>query len=540
MTEKVTSTEPRDIPYSALAIVLLLGIYLILTSTRYLVPGQSILDAKRILEIMIIGVILILSLLDQGLRKSFFHQLGRLPRWFSLGIVGFLGLGVISSAYNANSWRALAYSLADVYLLAMIVVLALVVAACRSLAGTRFDQLAMLLLALLGLSVGLQELIGVGVTWSAGYQFSYDFALAHFAHPRFFNQLQTWTVPLLAALPLLFPRSRLAVFSCVAVLGLHWYIILMTGARGSALSLLFAFAFALVFIPDSRRLIIKWQSAGIMLGVIIYASMFLGPGNGFEQVTTPTFTHQSTESVNESAEINPAVEKSIEASGPASSPFYDMSLGRPMLNTSGRFALWRNAVRPARQHPVLGIGPMNYACKGPTGREGHPHNFAVQLLNEWGIPAVLLVIGLLLGVLVMLFKTLRLSSSNELSSKPQLRAVLSVSVLAATLHTGLSGLLIMPASQITAVLVCGWLLGLFGAGSDSKSAQAGFRPGFQINIPGSAVLILSLVATGLLTPFAIHELKNMQVYQKQLPSIESARPRFWQTAKVCSNIKASK
>ena len=82
------------------------------------------------------------ALIDPGLRKSFFVQLSRLPRWVSLGMLGFLGLGVISSLYNAHSWRALAYSLADVYLLAMIFVLALVVAACRSLAGTRFYQLA--------------------------------------------------------------------------------------------------------------------------------------------------------------------------------------------------------------------------------------------------------------------------------------------------------------------------------------------------------------------------------------------------------------
>ncbi len=517
MTDKATTPEYRGSNYSALAIVLLLGIYLILTSTRYLIPGQSILDAKRILEILIFGVILILSLLDQDLRKSFFNQLGRLPRWVSLAVVGFLGLGVISSLYNANSWRALAYSLADVYLLAMIFVLTLLVAACRSLTGTRFDQFAISLLALLGLSVGMQELIGVAVAWNAGYQFSYDFALAHFAHPRFFNQLQTWTVPLLAALPLLFPRSRLAIFICVTVLGLHWYIILMTGARGSALSLLFAFTFALIFIPDSRRLIIKWQSAGIMLGVIIYASMFLGPESGFKPVTTPTFARQS-----------------IAASDSAASPFYDLSLGRPMLNTSGRFTLWRDAWKPVPQHPLLGIGPMNYACKGPTGREGHPHNFAVQLLNEWGIPAVLLAIGLLLGVLVVLFKALRLDDGNVLSSKRQLQAVLSISVLSAALHTGLSGLLIMPASQMTAVLVCGWLLGTFSAGSQSKPALAGTRPELRMSQAGTATLILSLVATLLLTPFAIHELKNMQVYQKQLPSIESARPRFWQTAKVCS------
>ena len=52
----VDATPASDQPgvaLSALAVPLLVGIYLILTSTRYLLIDQNILDAKRILEIEI-------------------------------------------------------------------------------------------------------------------------------------------------------------------------------------------------------------------------------------------------------------------------------------------------------------------------------------------------------------------------------------------------------------------------------------------------------------------------------------------------------
>jgi len=526
-------TDSRGIPLSALAIPLLLGIYLLITSTRYLFSNIAILDAKRMIEIAVFGVILVVAILEPKLRMELAAQFRRISRWIGLGLLGIIGLGAISSGYNAASPFALAYSLADVYMLAMIVVLTLVVAACRSIAGTRFDQLAMFCLALLGLAVGLQELIGVAVSWSAGHQFSYDIALTHFAHPRFFNQLQSWTVPLLAALPVVFSRHRLAALLCVLILGLHWYILLMTGARGSTLSLLVAFAASLLLFPQARRQIIKWQSAGFLLGAVIYLLMFLGPDSGHQPLGAPTILQApATEDV--AAAENPGTAGlSGKTRGEAVNPYLELSLGRPMLHSSGRINLWSTALGYAKENLLLGIGPMNFACKGPFGRVGHPHNFALQLLSEWGLPATLLAIGILVALLNLLVSRLRVPPGLGPPEPRLLQAVLSTSLLAAILHSGLSGLLIMPASQAAAVLICGWLLGTFSPCEDNLTGYPKEYKESQYRYVSTLVLIISLASSLVLWLFISQEVKKMTSYKRQLPSIEWVMPRFWQLGKVC-------
>ncbi|MEE8338875.1 MAG: O-antigen ligase family protein [Xanthomonadales bacterium] len=525
--------ESLGIPLSALAIPLLLGIFLLITSTRYLSSTLALFDVKRMIEIMIFGAILAIAIIDPRLRMELVAQFRRIPRWIGLGLVGFIGLGVVSSVFNAASPFALAYSLADVYLLAIMIVLTLVVAACRSIAGTRFDQLVMFCLAMLGLAVGVQELIGVAVAWSAGLQFSYDVALTHFSHARFYNQLQSWTVPLLTALPVVFSRHRLAALPCILVLGLHWYILLMTGARGSTLSLLVAFGVTLLLFPGARRLIIKWQAAGILLGVLIYILMFLGPATGHHPIDTATALPVPV-SDGVAVEENPGT-----AGLPGETPtaianrYFKLSLGRPMLHSSGRLKLWSTALGYAEENPLLGIGPMNFACTGPFFFAGHPHNSAMQLLSEWGLPATLLALGILLTLLGCLVTRLRV----PVAPPPEqwlLQVMLFTSVLAAILHSGLSGLLIMPASQVAAVLVCGWLLGSINSTETRVIDSPAEDKVFHYRSASTPILIISLMATLMLWLFAIHEIKNMNHYEKQIPAIEWGTPRFWNSGKVCS------
>ncbi len=526
-------TESQGIPLSALAIPLLLGIYLLITSTRYLFSNIAMFDAKRMMEITVFAAILLLAILDPKLRMELAAQFRQIPRWIGLGLMGFIGLGVISSVYNASSPFALAYSLADVYMLAIIMVLALVVAACRAIAGTKFDQLAMFCLALLGLAIGLQELIGVAVAWRSGYQFSYDIALAHFAHPRFYNQLQSWMVPLLAALPVVFSRHRPAALLAVLILGLHWYILLMTGARGSILSLLAAFAISLVLFPGTRRTILKWQSAGIVLGALIYSLMLLGPDTGFEPLTTQTQLQNSPQTRNAMMDSSGASDLSGEASGKDSNPYFELSLGRPMLHTSGRLRLWRMAAEYGRENPVLGIGPMNYACKGPSGWAGHPHNFAMQLLSEWGLPATLLALSLLFFILARLLRGLKTEVGKNRTGLWQLQVALSTSILAAVMYSSFSAVLIMPASQVTAILICGWLLGTFSPSSATAIDYSAEHGGVQYRRASIFILVASLTATLVLLTFSSFETMRMGVYQQQLPHADRTTPRFWQIGKVC-------
>ena len=111
------------------------------------------------------------------------------------------------------------------------------VAACRSVAGPVFDRLCLFLVATLGLVVAFTELTGLIAGWSLGTEFGFEEMLVRFAHPRFYNQLQSWTLPLLAAVPLLFGKTLKHLVIAITLIGLQWAIVMMAGGRGTFIAL---------------------------------------------------------------------------------------------------------------------------------------------------------------------------------------------------------------------------------------------------------------------------------------------------------------
>ncbi len=140
---------------------------------------------------------------------------------------------------------------------------------------------------------------------------------------------------------------------------------------------------------------------------------------------------------------------------------------------------------------------MNFACKGPAGRVGSPHNLAFQILSEWGIPASHH------SVVARFFSALapdqrpEISSSTTVIALNTLRALLITAVLAALVHLMVSNLLNSPASQIAGALIIGWLLGVMPGRTTHTKAH-------------SAVALLTVVSlcSLLLLPFAYHETRQ--------------------------------
>jgi len=511
-------------PLTALLIPTILGLYLVVTSTVSLSSHLAILDATRLAEFLVFALVLLIALIHPAMRNATVHEMARMPNTMRFGLVLFFACGVISSAVNARFLSGLAYSLVDVALLGLVLCLLFVVAACRVLAGTRFDRLAISFLTLLGLAVGVQELAGVLAARAEGYEFSYDIALIHFAHPRSYNQLQSWTVPVIAALPLMFPRQRLASLLCVATLGLHWYILLMTGARGSTAGLAFAFLLVCALSPAVRRPLIKWQSAGVSLGLLIYGIIYMGSGErlGPEIDTTPWSAKPAVAERQLAAQAE-GRDNTLSENSP-DNPFLAESIGRPMLHTTGRTYLWKQSLEYARDNPVWGIGPMNFACLGPEGRVGSPHNLAMQIVSEWGIPALGILLGLGVLLALRLFHLLRNCKDPD-QHHATLSALLVCGVLSALMLCAVDGVFITPASQISASLVGGWLLG-----QSCHTPQAASNHGMFARVFLSIATVCSL----LLLPFGWHEISRMPAYQQILPDLDSERPRLWQTGRACS------
>ncbi len=531
-------TESAKTQFLALLVPVTLGAYLLITSTVHLSETLWKFDVKRILELCLLPLIFSVVLFSPGLKAAFQHQISRLPKWMAWALGAIVVLGVISAVHNSSSTWSLIYSLSEVALLSMLGVAVFCVAACRSAAGTLFDQTTVVLLAMVGLTVGLQELLGVLAALSEGLEFHPRIALLHFSWPRFYNQIQAWSMPVIAALPLLFPGKPLAKLLCASALALEWYVVIATGARGTAVGVIFAVLIALVLFPRIRKTMILYQGIGLLAGVLIYAAVAFGhqalPTNSaVSAANTDTLSEPAPYSVdrnqNQSTDEEKAKSIALQKMGESSGDFMEPITGQRMWTSSGRTAMWRGSIEDAKSYPLLGIGPMNYACKGPTYRAGHPHSFPLQFLSEWGTPAFLLLLAIGAYAAFALVRALRKPGSTA-SESPELAAYFATGVLSALILSGVDGVFIMPESQVAGVLVGGALLGMFSGGRGAATAAF---PNGTLRNGSTLVLLLALGISFAFLVFAEHEIRVSAERLEQTELMDRGIPRLWQNGKVC-------
>jgi len=481
--------KPVAVP--ALIIVLLSGLYLILTSAFYPLDFLSVFDAKRVLQAGLFASLLTFAFVYAPLRESARLQIARLAGTDRLVLAAFFVIGIASSLRLDHP----AYALVDVSMMFVLLVLIAITAASRDLSGTRFDRWAVILLAAMGLAVFIEEFMGFFANWALGTEFSYQQALIHFAHPRFYNQLQTWSIPVIAALPLLFPGKRWIRVGCVILLGLQWFLVIMLAARGTIVSLLTAMVFIALWLPAQRRNWLKYQLAGVLAGILLYTGILF---------------------------LNDFIVPETQAG-----EFYTNSVGRPLAHTSGRSTLWRLSVEDARSYPFLGAGPTRYACDNDLFLPAHPHSFPFRILGEWGVVALALVLMLIIRTGFRLLKHLKYQHNGRKDDRP-LKAMLATSLIAGTIHASLSGLFIMPASQVLMVLIAGWMLSLAGRTVQSPGSPPQKKPIF-----GYVILSVGLALIFSQSIFVAREVRQLDVRTAYSKTYGPMVPRFWQNGRIC-------
>lgn len=470
----------------SLAIVVSLGLYLLLTSTFFPLDFLSTFDAKRVIQLALFTAVMVFAVAWAPLRTSTIAQLNRLSTLSRTALAVFFFIGIASSLRLDHP----GYALVDVAMIYVMMLLIAVTAASRELSSGLFDKWAVVLLAAMGFAVATQESMGFIVSWFLGSEFNYDQALIHFAHPRFYNQLQTWSIPVIAALPLIFPNKRWIKFGCIILLGLQWFLVIALAARGTVVGLITAMVFIALWLPGQRRFWLKYQLAGLFTGILIYAAILFLNG-----VLIPQ--SQSGE-------------------------FFAHSVARPMAHTSGRSTLWRLSMQDAIKHPVLGTGPTRYACDSNIILPGHPHSFLFRILGEWGFIALLMFLILAVTIGLGFLKSLKHSIKTS-QSDPPLRAMLATSLIAGVIHACLSGLLIMPASQVAMILIAGWTLSLSG---DSRLPSRNL-------VIASSLLLAGMLITWAVLVFATSELTQLPQRTAYLKNYGPMVPRFWQDGRVC-------
>ena len=316
---------------------------------------------------------------------------------------------------------------------------------------------------------------------------------------RFFNHVQTAMLPLLAiATSLTLHRrifSRLAWFGLVAGFAL----LMFSGGRATALSLLSSGVLALLVFRRAAFPLLRHLSVGAVIGLVLYTGLF---------VLLPSFGNSAVDMV------APQGVAGLESD-------------------HSRFFLWKLALADIRESPWLGIGPMHYA-HFVNGKAAHPHNIYLQVAAEWGVP-------MLLGLMAASGWGLwRLSRAVGACNDPEKRKVgigLFIALVAIAVDGVFSGNFVMPVSQVWIAVVIGWAVAWTRAQSPvptNHSAPSTPSAPSMRRLPrgfGVGVAVILCASQVVLFISIWPELRHLDAHLKRvnqtLSHEDSHKPRFW-------------
>ena len=244
-----------------------------------------------------------------------------------------------------------------------------------------------------------------------------------FSNVRFYGQFLIWTVPFVLGVVSSNPKTPYRSF-VVAILMFGWAFEFLTLTRAYMLGMIVSFSVVWWVAKGGASQYLKWLLITAVGGFIIYLIMLFVLPNIFGVV----------------------IEEAL-----------SQSIGRDMLNSSGRVQLWRDAIDLMLQYPWFGAGPMMTALVSVSKIAAHPHNYLLQLLAEWGIPFTLLLSG---GVIYGAIKWKKLVNFNAPERIPY--AVPATAALSAGAGAGLvDGLIVMPVSLVYLTLLLAVVAGLW-------------------------------------------------------------------------------
>jgi len=405
-------------------------------------------DRQRLLGVAVLGVGTLATVARRRDLPLFRARAGQ-------ALAAFFLLGILGSLYAFSP----SYALFEVAIFFLLYVFALNIAD----EIVRTDNAGMLaLVRIMGLICVLYS-VQFWVAYVAGFALGIPLDVADFALPfaniRFFNHVQTATLPLLILLCCVTPgqsRLRLLWWGLSAY---WWMAIFATAGRGTLVGMV---AGCIAVAVLRRRLALTYVKAAAWsaaLGLAAYAVFlvaipYLAGGEAF-------------------GAFSAAVDRT--AADPA----------------SGRGVLWQRATALIAHHPLLGVGPMHFAHNaGDLHIGAHPHDWVMQVASEWGLPAFLcLCAALALAGRALL----RAGTTLAVEDKPN-QAICSALVAgsATILVDGLvSGLFVMPQSQLAIALFLGCAIGWCRAHAQEGHGKA--RP-THLQRVGAAILVLAAAA----------------------------------------------
>lgn len=376
-------------------------------------------DQQRCIELAVLGMALAVALARGAVPRA----IQALPASVRALCLAFLVLGAAASVGVVSPRHAWA----EWSMFALLGLSAIVVAAEVAAAGTPGLVRLLQLLGLVCAAYSLRVLLVYGAAMTARVQVDFHALAVGFSNARFLNHTQTALLPLLVLLSRPAARTRVPARIFFAVAAFWWSLVFVSEARATVLALLVG---AVVALALRRRSTSGWlmsMAASAAAGLLIYLALYIA-------VPLALGMHPLDMPAN-------LIERS--AADPA----------------SGRMFLWKRALALIAQHPLLGVGPQHFAHFGQDLQIGaHPHDWLLQITAEWGIPAWLCLVALLLlGARALVGAASRVPATEGLQQ--DIATTLIVAVTAFVVDGLFSGVLVMPQSQMAIALVVGVAIG---------------------------------------------------------------------------------
>ncbi|WP_267926379.1 O-antigen ligase family protein [Desulfolithobacter dissulfuricans] len=483
--------------FSSAVILCLVFLYVALVPTTRLLPALGTYDEKRVLECILLVLVCTVVATTPPLCRAW------LRLFFSLspGARAVLGACVLLGFLSSLVAVSVRYALLELTLFVCLFIASLSMAVVRQELGRFFDRVIVLSVLVVGWAY-LAGFVAFYVSVLAGsLSFEQRALFWSFSNIRFFSQFQTWTLPLVV-LPWFF-LGRYPLVKLITVLAgsSWWFLFFVSGTRGTLVAMLAAGVLVAVVFGRRSWPWFKLQALVLLAGLVAYVLIFL---------VLPEILSVDTSSV------------------------LARSIRRDLVHSPGRMTLWALALDMIRQHPLLGLGPMHFACDSNLVAS-HPHNALLQLASEWGMPVAVTVLLFFVRALFLWIQSAqKVLNREEDQEKMVLCPALLASLSGAAVHALVSGLVVMPLSQVMLVLVAGWMLSLYKGEMQEPSRWAG-----EIWRKGKICVLVVLVPVFLFAGLAVLSWPGDQARQRFLSSPFAhvhRMPRFWQQGKICLGV----
>lgn len=408
-------------------------------------------DRQRLLGVAVLSVAALAAIAMRTTTPLFRSQGGKpLAAFFLLGILGSIG------AFSPG------YALFEVSILFMLYLLALRIADDIA----RNGSVGLIVLAqVMAITCALYS-IQFWVAYTTGLALDIPLEVGDFALPfvniRFFNHMQTATLPLLILLCCVTARQSRLRLLWWGLSAFWWMAMFATTGRGTLMGMV---AGTIIVAVLRRRLASAYVKAVVLSAVFGLAAYFVF------LVAIPYLTGGQAFGA-----FSYAIDRT--AADPA----------------SGRSILWHRAIALIIQHPLLGVGPMHFAHNaGDLHIGAHPHDWVMQIASEWGIPAFLCLCAALACAGRALLRAGSMLAPDDSVNQAIYSALIAGA--GAILVDGLvSGLFVMPQSQLAIALFLGCAIGWCRVIAGSPAARRLPTVRVRIERTGTAILIAAAAA----------------------------------------------